>query len=460
MLRRGDKVVLGVSGGADSVCLLTVLSALKKELGIELSVAHINHGVRAEAGGDAAYVEQLCRELSVPFYLKEICMEELAREWRCSSEEAGRKARYAFFEEICRLIGAEKIAVAHNMGDCSETVLFHLFRGSGLSGLSGIRPVRDNVIRPILCLERREIEQYLLAKGLSYRHDVTNDGDDYTRNRIRHHILPYAEAEIVTGAAKNVYEAARQIAQTQDFVEIQVEHVWKEVVLSCTEECIELDIPRFTGLHVVLQKGILRKAVAMLVLGCKDITREHLEGLASLAQHRGNRQIYLPGQLRGERSYERLIIYKDTPQEAQEKELVIDKGMLGEEPVTVEFAGAWITLNVTDFSGNLQDIPQNQYTKWLNCDKIKDNLKIRYRQSGDYFSLKKDTGLGKKKLKDFFMDEKIPRKRRDELILIAEGNHVLWLTGYRISEYYKVDEKTQKVLQITVKKRWRKYGET
>ena len=461
MLCPGDKVVLGVSGGADSVCLLTVLQALKAELQTELCVVHINHGLRTEAGEDAAYVEQLCRELSLPFYLKEIRMEELAREWKCSSEEAGRRARYAFFQEVCHMTGAEKIAVAHNMGDCSETMLFHLFRGSGLTGLSGIRPVRDHIIRPILCLERREIEQYLSVKGLSYRHDITNDGDDYTRNRIRHHILPYAEEEIVCGATRNVYEAAKHIALVQDYIGQQADKAWKEVLILGREERLELSVPGLASFHEIVQKEILKRAVLQLAGSSKDITREHIESLYELVCRSGNRRVKLPYSLLGERSYERLLLYVEKAYVQPSGECLIGMQELTKEPVRIAMEGMEIELQVLDFSGNLQDIPQNKYTKWLDCDKIKGDIIVRHRRNGDYFSVKTPQGVGRKKLKDYLIDEKLPREERDTLLLLAEGSHVLWLVPHRISEYYKVEEGTVRVLQITVKERYGgEYGET
>ncbi len=447
----GDKVLLGVSGGADSVCLLVVLCALKETLGVRLHVAHVNHGVRKEAAEDGAYVEKLCRELQIPFSLKIIDMNALAAKWKCSSEEAGRGARYAFFEELSMQINADKVAVAHNMGDSAETMLFHLFRGSGLAGLSGIRAVRGKVVRPLLCLERREIEEYLRFKGVAYCHDKTNDGDEYTRNRIRHHILPYAEAEIVSGATRNICEAARQIDQTRDFVEQQVEVAWNNVLLGQEEGGIRLDIDALSGMHIVVQKGILRKAVAFLVPGNRDITREHIEGLLSLVQEHGNRRICLPYGVRGERSYGELFIYVEALGQEAEPEIILDVSALDEEPVSYTFGGREIAFSVLPFVGNTQDIPQNQYTKWFDYDKIEGSLKIRNRQNGDYFLLKTGDGVGRKKLKDYFMDEKIPRKNRDELILIAEESHVLWMVSHRISEGFKVTEETQRILQISVR---------
>ena len=230
MFREGDRVVLGVSGGADSICLLFVLMKLRKLLGIELCVVHVNHGVREDAGEDAAYVEGLCAQYDIPFMLKEIRLAELAKELGATQEEAGRIARYQAFAEACKKYGCNKVAVAHNSNDRAETMLFNLFRGTGLKGMAGILPVRDNVVRPLLCLERREIEEYLDAGGILYKQDSTNDTDDYTRNRIRHHILPFAEEEISKGSVEHMMNANKAI---------QLEYKWLhptlgEIMVRCT----------------------------------------------------------------------------------------------------------------------------------------------------------------------------------------------------------------------------------
>lgn len=172
MFRNGDRVVLGVSGGADSVCLLFVLLKLRECLGIDLCVVHVNHGVREDAGEDAAYVEKLCNDRGIPFRLKEIRLEKLAKELEATMEEAGRMARYQAFEEACRVWSGSRIAVAHNSNDRAETMLFHLFRGTGLKGMTGILPVRGNIVRPLLCLERSEIEEYLKESGILYKHTI------------------------------------------------------------------------------------------------------------------------------------------------------------------------------------------------------------------------------------------------------------------------------------------------
>ena len=213
MLQAGDRVVAGVSGGADSVCLLFLLLEWQKEVPTDIAVVHVDHGIRAEAGEDARYVEQLCEERGIPFFLTRAEVRNRARMEKISEEEAGRRTRYEAFEKAAKEWGATKIAVAHNSNDRSETQLFHLFRGSGIRGLASIMPVRDRIIRPLLCLERWEIEKFLQQRGIVYCKDATNEEDDYTRNRIRHHILPYAEQNIVKGCVAHMNQTAELLAE-------------------------------------------------------------------------------------------------------------------------------------------------------------------------------------------------------------------------------------------------------
>lgn len=201
MIPENKNIVVGLSGGADSVCLLYVLAALRKKLGLQLCAVHVHHGLRGvEADADEAYVRDICRAWDVPLKAMRIDAALLAKQWGIGCEEAGRRARYEIFEECLQEMGGCRgaIAVAHHRDDCAETLLFHMFRGTGLDGMAGIRPVRKTeresmIIRPLLETGKTEIESFLQEKGISWRIDSTNTGEDYTRNRIRNRVLPYAE---------------------------------------------------------------------------------------------------------------------------------------------------------------------------------------------------------------------------------------------------------------------------
>ena len=221
MIASGDRIVAGVSGGADSLCLLFLLLKYARRVPFRLCVVHVDHGIRRDAKEDARYVEELCAGEGIPFILRKADVPAFAKAEKCSEEDAGRRIRYEAFREAAEGMGGAKIAVAHNSNDNAETMLFHLFRGSGLKGLCGIAPVREGVIRPILCLDRREAEAYLEERGIVWRTDSTNDGDDYSRNRIRHHILPYAESKLFPGAVERMLRTAEMLQETEAYLEQQ-----------------------------------------------------------------------------------------------------------------------------------------------------------------------------------------------------------------------------------------------
>ncbi len=236
MLKAHDRVVVGVSGGADSVCLFLLLSEYAKRVPLSLAVVHVNHGIRREAGEDARFVEELCRERGISFFLVEENVRELASREGYSEEDAGRRVRYDAFFRTAERLGGARIAVAHNSNDNAETMLFHLFRGSGLQGLSGIAPVRGDIIRPILCLERREVEAYLRSVSAKWCRDITNEGDDYRRNRIRHHILPYAEESVASGAVEHMGRTAELLRETEDYLEIRTREAFAKCVEAISEK--------------------------------------------------------------------------------------------------------------------------------------------------------------------------------------------------------------------------------
>lgn len=461
MLKPGDHVVVGVSGGADSVCLLFLLSEYAKRVPIQLTVVHINHGIREDASGDAEYVRKLCASKDIPYFLKCYDIPALSKEEHLSEEEAGRRARYEAFYEVADKQKAEgdlaKIAVAHHANDCAETMLFHLFRGSGLTGLSGIRPVRDRIIRPLLILERWEIEEYLRNLGIDYCHDSTNDEDEYSRNRIRHHLIPYAEENICKGAAEHVSQAACRIAEAEDYIVRQVNEAMKECVAYSQERrCVSLE--KFHRLHPLLQKRLFLEVLKDLTPQRQDISAIHVKSLLELAKGESGKSLDFPYRIHARKEYESLIVEKKKDDEGQVslRELPIAMPAVDRESI-VDFADYQFRFcvrrreSVSELSGDEFVIPQNKYTKWIDYAKIEESLVLRTRASGDYLVIRRGNGEQcHKNLKDYMITEKIPRQERDTLPVLCCGSQVLWLVGYRISENIKVTEETELVLQVTV----------
>ena len=504
MIKAQDLVIAGVSGGADSVCLLHLLWRMRRERGFRLLVVHVDHGVRTESGEDAAYVEALCRKLEVPFYLRKVDMNGYALRMGLSPEEAGRELRYQAFAEVLEAQIREgescRIAVAHNSNDRAETMLFHLFRGSGIKGLSSIQPVREVVIRPILCLERAEIEQYLQKNRLSYCRDRTNEEDTYTRNRIRHHILSYAQKEICAGVVAHMGELAETLTETERYLAEQTRRVYEECVEEISSQkavtfcgrsgteaagssgnigagsaedvqtvCLRIKSGALSQVDPVLSKRVLLMCMERLTPHRKDITRQHIAELEKLMDRDGSKELSLPYGIRAYKEYDRLYLIREMRKTGQEnktadllagrrqpdgessKEAGASESYRIEPPMEIFLPGEGtfvITLleKEAGFCEKEENIPQNRYTKWFDYDKITTSLLLRTRQQGDYLSI--DAAMHTKSVKQYMINEKIPKMQRDRMHLLADGSHILWVPGYRISQGYKVDGSTERILQV------------
>ncbi|MCR5430829.1 MAG: tRNA lysidine(34) synthetase TilS [Eubacterium sp.] len=437
LLKKGDSVVLGVSGGADSICMLKILSDAQKRRDISLYVLHINHQIRGkEANEDAAFVKRACTKFKVPHRVVSVDVPRIAEEQGMSLEEAGRMVRYQEFSDYAYEVGANKIAVAHNSNDNAETVLMNLARGTGIKGLSGIAPKRKmedskgntiEVIRPILCLTRKEIEEYLKENEIEYRNDSTNDSTDYTRNKIRLEIMPILE-NINDNAMQNITNASNELANTTEYIEKDVEDAYEEFVsdengkLFLSDEAFSLDPVVFTG--------VIRKMIENTAGKLKDITRIHVGDVVSLSEKQVGKKIDLPYSIVAEREYEGISIYSEENESATPED---------EKEVIISFE---------DDDFDKENIEELQYTKWLDYDKI-DDVVVRTQKKDDYIVI--DDKGSKKRLKKYFVDEKIPRRDRDNVLLVADGSHILWVVGHRISEAVKVTPETKKVIKVTYK---------
>ena len=448
-----DHIVLGVSGGADSVCLLIMLWEYAKRIPLALSAVHVNHGIRPDAAQDAGYVEALCGKYGIPFYLAEADVRGYAKREKCSEEDAGRRVRYEAFRKTAKEIGANKIAVAHNCNDRAETMLFHLFRGSGLKGLCGIRPLRQEIIRPILCLERAEIEGYLAERQVSWCKDSTNETDEYARNRIRHHILPYVEKELVPGCAVRMAKTAELLTETEEYMGQQTQAARERCVREQGEK-FEISVERFQELHPALQKRLLHLLTEELSDTGKDILAVHIGEVMTLFAERGNRRVDLPMGIYAARSYGTVFLGKNREYVRKPLGMYAEKGRIMEEEGFRADLGEKGVLEFRVFpGGQSKEVPRNQYTKWFDYDKIEKPICIRYRETGDFLSIAGGQGqTAHKTLKEFMITEKIPREERDRIPLLTVGHHVLWMIGGRISEYYKIDENTERILQVQLKR--------
>lgn len=432
LIAYGEKVLLGVSGGADSICLLYLLNELKTQLHCSLYVVHVNHMLRGKAADrDADFVEKICKRLEIPFYLEKVDVRALSKSGGMSEEEAGRQVRYEIFHDYQKKLSADKIAVAHHLNDQSETVLFHLFRGAGIHGLAGIPVKRGAVIRPLLCCTRLEIEHYLNRNHISYCIDETNGQNQYSRNKIRNELLPYVRENINPQAEYHIASAAGRLRELADYLDLQVRDAYARYVRGN-----ELVSGGF-ALHTAVLKGVIRKMIEAQAGQLKDITGVHIEAVCALIDNRTSKSVDLPYGLEAVRGYDGITIRKkkEVCAESLMVEVMRGKEILPNEYVKISFE------NNVDF----KNIPERIYTKWFDCDKI-DKLSVRTRLSGDYLVI--DEKGTRKKLKEYLIEEKIPKEERGQLLLLAQGSHVLWVIGHRISAYYKVTSTTEQVIRV------------
>lgn len=428
----GDRVLAAVSGGADSVCLLTLLCRMQGTLDISaIHAVHMHHGLRGpEADRDAAFTEELCKKLNVPCTVVYRDVTRYAEKNGFSVEEAGRILRYEAFDEIVQEHGLTKIAVAHHQDDEAETILHHLVRGSGLKGLSGIPLSRGLIVRPLLCVDRAEIEVFLAAEGIAYCCDSTNADSDYTRNKIRNRLIPIA-SELNEHAVANICQAGAFIGQADAYFESMAMErfaAWGRSVPEDGTLSVWYPADSLMAEPELVRTYIIRYMLRRCSDSLKDITAQHVFQIQALTAMPTGSHLDLPGRLAAEREYGFLRIFCMSADENDDISLP--------------------ALHFRRFSAyNAGEIPKKQYTKWLDYDKIKGMLSVRTRQSGDYLTIGSDR---RKRLKAYLIDEKIPRHQRSRIPLLTEENHVVWIIGYRISEYYKITEETKTILEVTV----------
>ncbi len=457
--------VCGVSGGADSVSLLTILARYRKMLGITLHVVHINHMIRGkEADSDQTYVEDLCSGYGIECISRNVDVVGMAADMGLTVEEAGRRARYDAFEQIRGLYESEGsvIAVAHNQNDVAETVIFNMARGTGLGGMKGITPVRNNVVRPILGCAREEIEDYLSRNNIPYCTDSTNNEDDYTRNKIRHKVLPVL-MDVNEQAVSHICAMAQLADRYEQLTDNMVYAFLKGQGIDVRRsECVwtggddaavsySIDISEWLAQDGLIQELAVRQLIGMTSGGLKDVGRAHVMEVMKLCSADTGAGIDLPGGGRVRAEYGKLVFQSAAAiseenekkyQEAETADIVELDMSVGREYDTLE---GTLVIRIYDRPAEL-DLSKKEYTKYLDYDKINKCLQLRTFRRGDYMIVNSDGA--RKKLNRLFTDMKIPAGLRPDIPLIADGPEILWAIGFRLGENYKVTERTMRIAEI------------
>lgn len=459
LLERGDRLVVGVSGGADSVCLLRFLHTLRESYVLELYAVHVNHGLRGdEAERDEKFVQALCETLEIPCYTARLDIRKEAKSMHMSEEEAGREWRYRCFAEEAKKRGCNKVAVAHHMEDNAETVLFRMFRGTGIQGLAGIAPCsplpeRDEIriIRPLLCVSRAEIEGYLQELAQSYCVDSTNSEENYSRNRIRNRILPMATEYINAQTVRNLNTLAHHAGRAAEYLQRQADALY--------ERCARVEEARIVFSlqqeeEPVLMELALRNALYALAGKKRDISTVHVEALQRLCAGQVGNRLDLPYGIVARKSYDCLELYRADRQETEQETFCEQPKIQEGKPTVVDLSdGSRLTFSIKhlrDFGPDayreIIKIAQNDYTKCFDYDRIRDNISVRTPKMVDFLCLYPD-GRGKP-LKDYLVDAKVPLSERNRLCLVAEGDSVLWIPGLRTGEGRRVRPDTERILLI------------
>ncbi len=445
MIHSGDGVLVAVSGGADSICLLHILNKLKERYNLKLYVAHVNHMLRGEASeNDARYVEEFSNKLGIPVYIKKVDIQMISKKKRVSEEVAGRQERYSFFSQIAKQVGAHKIAVAQNKNDQAETMLMRLIRGTGLDGLSSIKPIRkDGIIRPLLDVERVEIEQYCSRNQLLPRMDETNLEPIYTRNKIRLDLIPYIKKEHNPNFVQAAAITSKIIREDNDFIEQYVYDIMQQQIIKI-DNTIEMPIEFLMKQHIAIRKRILRKAIEMLKGNVYNIEYKHIEEILQMLnkKHTGL-SLDLPSDMGVRIAYNKLYILNHSSKRIKKfiYPLEMDESNYCKE---LDIA---IKMRVIE-AKDVKNISTSSFVKMFDYHKVNAPIYIRNRLPGDRFV---PLGMeGTKKLKDFFIDLKVPRHQRDYVPLLATADDILWVIGYRINEKFKCSSDTDKALVIEI----------
>jgi len=498
LLEPGDRLVAGVSGGPDSLCLLHLLLRLQEEFGLQLHAAHLNHQLRGEeAEADAVFVRQTAARWHVPLTVETTDVAALAAEHQMGLEEAARQARYAFLARVAGRVGATKIVVGHNADDQAETVLMHLLRGSGLAGLRGISPVLDiggwrlgvggwklevgsylqpptscprgiqppisnlqpptsnlQIIRPLLSVPRSAIEAYCQENRLRPRFDRSNLDTTFFRNRLRRQVLPALE-EVAPGLSGRLRQLAELAAADYALLESVLDEKWRELLLEQCEGALILDLAKWRAAPLSLRRGALRRAVYHLRPHLRNLTFDHVESARRIAETGATGAAStLPGRLQLSVSYGRMIVgnqdFLPPPNwPALNSDDVVPLTIPGRTPlpgapwqVEACLLPAGPEMCATAFNN------QDAWRAFLDADVVGDTVVLRPRRPGERFQ-PLNMGGKSSSVANFMINCRIPAGWRDRLPILARPEHILWIAGRRLDHRARITAQTRQILRVS-----------
>jgi len=458
MFEPGDKVLAAVSGGPDSVALVNMLAQLAPRLSITLGIAHLNHNLRPEAGDEARFVEALAQELALPFYQASEDVAAFRRRHGLSLETAAREVRYTFYKQVATTAGYRKIALGHHSADNAEMVLMNLLRGAGPLGLSGIPPVRDNlIVRPLIDLSREQIDTYLDGRGLTWVSDPSNADTRFTRNRIRHTLLPLIEKEFNANILATLHRTAAITGDENRWLDSMAAPLGDAIITRGDKRQLSLDTTALNALDRAPARRVVRRAIAMLKGDLHRVTFTHVDAIRDLAANpKTDARVDLPGLISASRQSRRLVLkIMETPRQPLEsggppisyRYQVEAEQCLGKTPVTLNIAtgGGRLTFLRREAGDDIDIRGSGQQTAFFDIDQLTFPLVIRNYQPGDRLT---PLGMsGTKKLKKLFGERKVNPPDRRRCPVLISGGEIVWVPGHRRAEACKINRRTRWVLE-------------
>ncbi|MDO5048030.1 MAG: tRNA lysidine(34) synthetase TilS [Anaerococcus sp.] len=435
LISRGDTIIIGASGGPDSQFLIYALNELKDDLGFNIILAHLNHLHRKEAKFDQDLVEKTGDLLGIKTITRARSMDDYAKEMKISPEDAGRRLRYEFFRSILPKYPKGKIAVAHTFDDQAETVLMRIIRGSGIGGLRAMAYKNADIIRPILDIQKDDLIAYLNEKSIAYAIDKTNLATDYRRNKIRLDIIPRIE-DLNPNFKKSLVNLSHLAKDERSINEPYVKEIYDKLVKTKDSKAIIFDKDTYESLKDPIKARVIRLAISDLKGEVKDFSKENLDLFLSLSDLSYGKKI-----IKDDISFMKSYNYYELRLGDIKVDKKVEEIYLGDP---LKFDG-W---SIKATRAKREERSKNKNIAYFDLDKVNFPLRIRYRKAGDKF---RPLGMGgHKKLKDFFIDQKIDKNKRSKIPLILSDSSIIWVVGMRMSEDYKVDSTSKNILKIEV----------
>lgn len=435
LIEAGDRIVIGVSGGADSVSLLSILAKLKDEFNLALFVVHINHSLREEADYEEEYVRSLASNFGAEFFSKKVDINKLVELEKKSTEEVARNVRYEFFYEVLEKVNGNKIAVAHNLNDSVETTLMNLIRGTGIDGLCGIQKENGKIIRPLINIERAEIEEYIKENNLIAMQDKTNFESIYTRNKIRNELIPYMK-KINPEVVDAIYRTSLLLTSSKDIIKDIVNEKYSEIKLK--EDGVVLNKNKFLNLNIGLKREILRVAINDFLGNLVDISMVSIDNAIDIISNSQSGAVAkISKNVKIKISYDKLIFFN----EQEKTDFCYELNVPGVTYIPE------INKKIIVKIAKVEEVP-NKYEDKNKCffdiAKVGKKIYVRNKKDGDFFE---PTGmLGKKTIKKFFSDLKIDSNEREKIPIISTDSDIIWIAGFRASRKFLKDKNTKEVI--------------